>query len=112
LFPLERMRVSLGLRKVLWTEEPRFESRCKVTPRDAMTMYHSVVVPIITPLTLAPPTPLTFYLTATRTSSKSSLWLDMHVEQRLSTPIGPESVLKFTVLLVMVPVVLAIAIAW
>jgi hypothetical protein len=36
----------------------------------------------------------------------------MHVEQRLSTPIGPESVLKFTVLLVMVPVVLAIAIAW
>jgi hypothetical protein len=36
----------------------------------------------------------------------------MHVEQRLSTPIGPESVSKFTALLVMVPVVLAIAIAW
>jgi hypothetical protein len=36
----------------------------------------------------------------------------MHVEQQLSTSIGPESVSKFTVLLVMVPVVLAIAIAW
>jgi hypothetical protein len=35
----------------------------------------------------------------------------MHVEQRLSTPIGPELVSKLTVLLVMVPVVLAVAIA-
>jgi hypothetical protein len=36
----------------------------------------------------------------------------MHFKQRLSTPNGPESVSKFTALLVMVPVVLAIAIAW
>jgi hypothetical protein len=88
-----------------------------MTPRDAMTMNHAVVV-------LAREIHRSNHhasdsrssdsldnVTATRLSSKFSLRLDMHVEQRLSTPIGPESVSKVTVLLVMVPVVLAIAIA-